>query len=204
MKSPIPSWELNTHNPTKDEPVSTKKRDTRKRITEYLAQGMSREEVFYRLQGGAFSDRNLATIIAATPNPQLIEGHKWKIRFMCTVSILQVLLGLFVGWQIGAPLGDGSAFLCSLLMALVPSLMFWGFLRNSINAYNAYILVQLLQIPPQSKLLIDGGWETPAGWIGMLITLSLITYAFVLRRRLFPGMGLFSARSSKGGEYVFA
>lgn len=184
--------------------MSTKKRDTRKRITEYLAQGMSREEVFYRLQGGAFSDRNLATIIAATPNPLLIEGHKWKIRFMRTVSILQVLLGLFVGWQIGAPLGDGSAILCSMLMALIPSLMFWGFLRNSINAYNAYILVQLLQIPPQSKLLIDGGWETPAGWIGMLITLSLITYAFVLRRRLFPSMGVFSARSSKEGVYVFA
>ena len=184
--------------------MSTKKRDTRKRIAEYLAQGMSREEAFYRLQGGVFSDRNLATIITATPNPQLIVAHKWKVWLMRLVSVLQVLLGLFVGWQIGAPLGDGSAVLCSLLMALIPSLMFWGFLRNSINAYNAYILVQLLQIPPQTKLLMDGGWETPAGWIGIAITLSLITYAFVLRRLLFPGMAVFSARSSKDGEYVFA
>lgn len=184
--------------------MSTKKRDTRKRIAEYLAQGLSREEVFNRLQGGAFSDRNLATIIAATPNPQLIVAHKWKVWFMRLVSVLQVILGFIVGWQIGAPLGDGSAVLCSLLMALIPSLMFWGFLRNSINAYNAYILVQMLQIPPQSKMLIDGGWETLTGWIGVAITISLITYAFVLRRRLFPGMAVFSARSSKDGEYVFA
>lgn len=184
--------------------MSTKKRDTRKRIAEYLAQGMSREEAFHRLQGGVFSDHNLATIIAATPNHQLIVTHKSKVWLMCLVSVLQILLGLFVGWQIGATLGDGSAVLCALLMALIPSLMLWGFLRNSINAYNAYILVQLLQIPPQTKMLIDGGWETPVGWAGLAITMSLITYAFVLRRLLFPSMGIFSARSSKDGEYVFA
>ncbi len=184
--------------------MSTSKRDTRKRIVEYLGQGMSREETYHRLQGGVFSDRNLATIIAASPDSALVDSNKWKVRLMRIVSFLQVLLGLFVGWQIGAPLGEGSAVLCSLMMALIPSLMFWGFLRNSINAYNAYILVQLLQIPPQTKMLIDGGWETPAGWIGVAITLSLITYAFVLRRLLFPSMGIFSARSSKDGEYVFA
>ena len=184
--------------------MSTSKRDTRKRIAEYLAQGMSREDAFYRLQGGVFSDRNLATILAATPDLALVDANKWKVRLMRLVSFLQVLLGLFVGWQIGAPLGEGSAVLCSLMMALIPSLMFWGFLRNSINAYNAYILVQLLQIPPQTKMLIDGGWETPAGWIGVAITMSLISYAFVLRRLLFPSMGIFSARSSKDGEYVFA
>lgn len=184
--------------------MSSKKRETRKRIAEYLSQGMSHAEAFYRLQGGVFNDRNLATIIAATPSPDLFAENKWKVRLMHLVSSLQVLLGFFIGWQIGAPLGDVSAVLCSMLMALIPALMLWGFVRNSINAYNAYILVQLLQIPPQTTMLLDGGWETPAGWIGMAITLSLIAYAFVLRRLLFPSMGVFSARSSKDGEYVFA
>ncbi|MPN20767.1 hypothetical protein SDC9_168146 [bioreactor metagenome] len=184
--------------------MSTSKRDTRKRIGEYLRQGMSREEAFHRLQGGAFSDRNLATILAATPDSKLVDANKWKVGLMLVVSFLQVLLGFFVGWQIGAQLGEGSAVLCSLLMALIPSLMFWGFLRNSINAYNAYILVQMLQIPPQGKMLLDGGWETPAGWMGLAITFTLICYAFVLRRSLFPSMGIFSARSSKEGDYVFA
>ena len=59
--------------------MSTSKRDTRKRIAEYLAQGMSREDAFYRLQGGVFSDRNLATILAATPDLALVDANKWKV-----------------------------------------------------------------------------------------------------------------------------
>ena len=54
--------------------MSTSKRDTRKRIAEYLGQGMSRVEAFHRLQGGVFSDRNLATILAATPDPALVDS----------------------------------------------------------------------------------------------------------------------------------
>lgn len=184
--------------------MCTKKRDTRKRIAEYLAEGMSREEIFYRLQGGVFNDRHLATILAAAPNPELAEKNKWKVRLMWVVSFLQVLLGLMVGWQIGAPLGEGSALLTSLLMALIPSLMLWGFLRNSINAYNAYILVQMLQIPPQTMMLMDGGWETLAGWGGMAITISLISYAIFIRQTLFPQMAVFSAQQDKEGNYVFA
>ena len=68
--------------------MSTSKRDTRKRIAEYLGQGMSREETYHRLQGGVFSDRNLATIIAASPDPALVDANKWKVRLMRIVSFL--------------------------------------------------------------------------------------------------------------------
>ena len=184
--------------------MSTAKRETRKRIAEMLKQGMSRDEIFGRLQGGAFRDANLATVLAASPSPELAATHKWKVRIMLLVSALQITLGLFVGWGIGEPAGIETAILAAFLVAAIPSLMFWGFWRNNINAYNAYMLVAMLQIPPQTKMLLDGGWETAAGWIGMGITLSLITYAAVLRHLLFPYMGLFSARSNKEGEYVFS
>lgn len=181
----------------------TRKSEIRQKIRQMLSDGASKQALYDRFRGMAFNDRQLATILAATPQADLVEQSRWRVWGMRLISFIQVLIGLVVGWHAGAQFGEAGMWVSAVGLALIPALMLWGFFRNSIHAYNTYILVQALQVAPQVTMLLEGWGETLAGWTALSLTLLLVAYAVTLRFRLFPVMGVFSARAGKDGQYAF-
>jgi len=79
-------------------------------------------------------------------------------------------------------------------------LFVWGFSKNNVGAYNAYLILTITQLPRQ----LTGFEERPVSTlIGCLIGLALFAYIWYVRTRIFPDFN-FIAPKKMNGKYVFS
>lgn len=120
----------------------------------------------------------------------------WLVVLMaCVQAVFALFDGLAFGQAFSPAAGwilGGSALALGLLFAL-------AFHRNQAGAYNAYLLMALLQLPFQ---FADAA-QSPFSNGGVLVlNLALLIYVWWVRSLLFPDFGFLSPKRSDG-NYVF-
>jgi len=109
------------------------------------------------------------------------------------------LIAFWLGFGVGVKIGPNAKWIIGVLIALIPLLFAWGFYTNRVGAYNAYILLSIIQLPKS----FGGFTSTPvASSIGIAIGVGLIAYVWYVREKVFPGFVLTTPKKVKG-EYVF-
>lgn len=187
--------------PIGKEPNAMDKKAIRQRVAELRAQGVSKQDIFQELKGGAYSDGRLAYMLASRADFNLVRAHKWKIRLMITVAIIQMMLAFLVGWQVGEPVSTGYALLGALVACAIPALTAYGFIKHNVAAYNLFIAVSLFQYSIQVRDVIQG---YNAAWVGVAFASIMLTFVIYLRLRLFPDIRAIRPAKDASGQYAFA
>lgn len=176
------------------------KKEIKNKVNELLASGVAKTEVFAQLSGQGVKDNQLAYYIAAYASPSLTEEYASKVSTLVTLMFIQSLIAFFMGFVIGAKIGPTAQWVFAVLIASIPLLFAWGFYKNYVGAYNAYILLSVVQLPKQ----FTGISESPiATSIGIAVGLGILIFVWYLQRKIFPDF-LFVAPKKIKGKYVFS
>lgn len=176
-----------------------KKTSLKQEIHELLAQGVSPADVFERFRGAKAKEATVANIIAAYPDPALLKQYKAKRELVIAMAVVQALLALGLGLVLEPGMVPLVQIGLTLLSTFIPALLLWGFIRNMMGAYNAYILVAFSQLP---RLLMDAGSSPLFTLAALVVNVGLIVYVRNVREHLFPYAGLLGAKK-RDGVYVF-
>ena len=169
------------------------------RVAELLSSGLTKSDVFNQLSGQGVKDSQLAYSIAAYTDPTLRYAHNGKVNLLVTFMFILAGIALLLGFFLGAKFGPNSRWVWAAIFAFVPLLFAWGFYNYKVGAYNAYILLTIIQIPKA----FTGFSATPiTSSIALLINIAFLAYVWYLREKLFPGFMLMSPKKIKG-QYVF-
>lgn len=176
------------------------KKEIKRQVGEMLGAGRSKTETFQALSGGALKDKALAYLIGSRPDPQLLDRHAGKIKILLGLTYVQALIGLVAGYFLGLTISPGFAIGLGLFAGGVPLLFVWGFHRNMAQAYTAYVILSISQVPRMFK----GYAEDPTGTvIGVAITLAMVFFVAWLKNLLFPDLGFIGPKKIKG-QFVFS
>lgn len=175
------------------------KKEIQARVREMILSGSPKSQVFTQLSGQGVKDSLLAYFIAAHVDPGRRDVHERKVNIVVTLSLLQALLGFLMGFFVGAKIGPTAQWVVAALVALVPLLLAWGFYMHKAGAYNAYIILSLIQFPRQFE---DVGNSPLATLIAVAMGGTMLAYVWYVRGKLFPDLGFLGPRKEKG-QYVF-
>lgn len=176
------------------------KKAIRARIAQQRLRGVSKQEVFEELKGFAYSDTQLALLLASKADVDPVVANKGKIRLVVLVVLVQAILGFLVGWQVGRPYGLGVAILCSIAAYAIPGVILLGFIAHRLAAYNAFLVLTFIQCLMQLHDISQGN---SAAWVGLGFASIMLTFVFNLRKRLFPEVRLFLPPKDETGKFVF-
>lgn len=175
------------------------KAEIKSKVSELLSSGTAKAEVFAQLSGQGVKDRQLAYFIASYPDPARCEDHSGKVNIIITLMFIQAVIAFVLGYGIGVKIGPNAKWIFGALIALIPLLFAWGFYTNRVGAYNAYILLSIVQLPKS----FDGFTSSPiASSIGIAIGIGLLAFVWYVREKIFPGFAFTTPKKIKG-EYVF-
>ena len=176
------------------------KKEVQAKVNDLLSSGVRKSEVFAKLSGQGVKDRQLAHFIASYADPLRCAAHDGKVNVIITLMFVQALIAALLGFGIGAKIGPNAKWIVPLLIAGIPLLFAWGFYNYRAWAFNAYILLTIVQLPRS----LDGFTSSPiASSIGMAINLGMLAYVWYVRDKLFPDFAFISPKKVKG-EYIFA
>ncbi|WP_349573204.1 hypothetical protein [Azotobacter salinestris] len=176
------------------------KKEIQANVHRLLASGTAKSEVFTQLSGQGVKDSKLAYFIASYADPNRCDKHDRKVNILITFMFIQAAIGLLVGFGVGAQIGPNAKWIFGALGALIPLLFVWGFYKHLAGAYNAYILLSILQLPKP----FDGFASSPlATSIAFAVNIMLLAYAWYIREKLFPDFAFIAPRKIKG-KYVFS
>lgn len=175
------------------------KKEIQTKVTELLLSGAAKSEVFSQLSGQGVKDSQLAYFIASYADPKRCDEHDRKVNILITLMFIQAVIAFLLGFGIGAKIGPNAKWIVGPLIALIPLLFAWGFYKHKVGAYNAYILLTIVQLPKS----FEGFTSTPiASSVGIAISIGLLAYVWYVREKLFPGFALMTPKKVKG-RYVF-
>lgn len=175
------------------------KKEIQTKVTELLLSGTEKSQVFTQLSGQGVKDSQLAYFIASYADPNRCYEHDRKVNILITLMFIQAVIAFLMGFSIGAKIGPNAKWIVGALIALVPMLFAWGFYKQRVGAYNAYILLTIVQLPRS----FEGFTTTPiASSVGIAIGIALLTYVWYVREKIFPGFVLMTPKKIKG-QYVF-
>lgn len=176
------------------------KKEIKARIKDLISSGVPKSEVFAKLSGQGLKDRRLALFIASYADPRLCDLHDRKVNVLITLMFIQAVLALLVGFALGAPFGPSGRLIVAGLCALVPLLFAFGFYKHHAGAYNAYLLLAVVNLPRQ----FEGFAANPiATAVVVAMSIAMLAYVCYVRQKLFPDLLLFSPKKLKG-QYVFS
>jgi hypothetical protein len=174
-------------------------KEVRAQVRDLLDKGTAKAEVFAQLTGQGAKDSRLAYFIASYPDPKRRNENGRKVSILIMVMIAQSLIGFLVGYGLGAETGPVAKWLLGALVALVPLIFAWGFYLPRVGAYNAYVLLTIIQLPRS----FAGFQSTPIEvLIAVTINVAVLAYVWHVRDKLFPDFRFIYPRRSKG-KYVF-
>ncbi|HEX5337932.1 MAG TPA: hypothetical protein VFW53_05815, partial [Gallionella sp.] len=101
---------------------------------------------------------------------------------------------------IGSKIGPNAQWIIGAIVASIPLLFAWGFYKNHAGAYNAYILLAIIQLPKQFSGFADSPVATA---IGLAVGAGLLIFVWYVRQKLFPDFA-FTAPKKVKGQYVFS
>jgi hypothetical protein len=175
------------------------KKEAKQKITELIDAGAAKAEVFAQIKGQGVKDAHLAHYIAGYASPALCAQHDRKVDILIWLMLVQTLFVFAVGYGIGQKVGGNAKWIITLAITAIPLLFAWGFYKHFAGAYNAYILLSIVQLPKQ----FSGFSATPISTgIGLAIGLGMLAYVWYVRHCLFPDFGFISPNKVKG-QYVF-
>jgi len=175
------------------------KTEVKTRVKDLLSSGTTKTEAFAQLTGQGIKDSKLAYIIASYPDPVRCEEHSGKVNVLITVMFIQAVIAFLLGFGIGAKVGPNARWIMGFVIALIPLLFAWGFYANRVGAYNAYIVLSMVNL---SKAFNDFSSTPIASSVGIAIGIGLIGYVWYIREKIFPGFAFMAPKKVKG-EYVF-
>ncbi len=175
------------------------KKRMRTRARELLVNGMTKSKVFEQLSGQGVKDAPLAYFIASYVTPAHRDAHRGKIRILIAIMLIQALIGFFVGYGVGALMGPDAAWIIGGLITAIPLWIGWGFHKNWVGAYNAYIVLTIIQ----GYRMFDGFTSAPiATSVVVVINFAILLLVCHVREKLFPGFLLTTPKKMKD-RYVF-
>lgn len=165
-----------------------------------IASGMGKSEVFSQLSGKGVKDGKLAYYIASYADPELCEKYERLNNVAINVMFIQALFALFVGYGLGTQIGPNAKWITAALIGAIPLLFAWGFYKYYAGAYNAYMLLTIINIPKQ----LGGFAAAPiATTVGLVIGIAVLALVMYLRMKLFPDF-VFTAPRKVKGKFVFS
>jgi hypothetical protein len=170
-----------------------------KKIEKDFEEGESRSDLFKKYkesdikEGKKIKEQQLATIISSLKDQDLIEEYKTTnnilIGIMSVVSVINFL----------SLMASTGSIIFTFVIMLIPAFLIYGFVKNSLVAYNAYIILLMLNLPQTLQLM----QEDPAvGLIALVVSLLMFLFVSKLKSNLFPYMGFFGAKKNKNQEYL--
>ncbi len=176
------------------------KKRMRTRARELLVNGMTKSKVFEQLSGQGVKDAPLAYFIASYVHPARREAHRGKIRILIAIMLIQALIGFAFGFVLGGVMGGPyAALIVGSLIAAIPLWIGWGFHKNWVGAYNAYIVLTIIQ----GYRMFDGFTSAPiATSVVVVINLAILLLVWHVREKIFPGFLLATPKKARG-RYVF-
>lgn len=177
-----------------------KKQDIRADIERRIALGESKSRIFQTLQGQGLSDGSLANLIASTADPTLLTQHAGYIKGMVVIAWVQLVLGVLIGLSLALKMGSGVGLLIAASIGGFAYIFVWGFQRNRAWAYNASIVLSIINLP---KALGDVTTEPASSLFALALGVAWVAYTWFVRGKLFPDFALFGPRKV-GGAYQFS
>ena len=161
---------------------------------------MGRTEVFNALSGQGVSDRVLAHMVASYADPKLCLQYKGLIKAQIIIAWIQCVLAALIGLGFSTRLGLVATLLITSFLVAFAYLFIWGFKHNKAWAYNATILLSIVNLP---KGLDKFGEAPMANSIGLVIGIALIGFTWYVRSKVFPDM-VFVGPQKVRGKYAFS
>jgi hypothetical protein len=176
------------------------KKEIKAKVNDLISSGVSKSQVFTQLSGQGLKDSQLAHLIASYADPILCHIHDRKVSVVITLMFIQSVIAFLVGFGIGANIGPNAQWIVGGLSALIPLLFAYGFYKHIAGAYNAYILLTIIQMPSQ----LEGFTSSPITTsIGLAIGVSMLAYVWYVRQKIFPDFSFIAPKKIKG-QFVFA
>ena len=177
-----------------------KKQDIRADIERRIALGESKSRIFQSLRGQGLSDGSLANLIASTADPTLLTQHAGYIKGMVAISWVQLVLGVLIGLSLALEMGSGVGLLIAAFIGGFAYIFVWGFQRNCAWAYNASIVLSIINLP---KALSDVTTEPASSLFALALGVAWIAYTWFVRSKLFPDFAVLGPRKV-GSTYQFS
>lgn len=176
------------------------KKEIKARVSELLSSGTAKSEVFAQLSGQGIKDSRLAYFIAAHPDAARCDEHSGKVKVLIAIMLVQALIVFLLGFGIGAKIGPNAKWIVAALITLIPLLFAWGFYKNLVGTYNAYIFLTIIQFPK----LFEGFSSDPiATSIVLAINISILAFVWYVREKIFPDFAFITPKKVKG-KYAFS
>ncbi len=175
------------------------KKEIKAKVGELLSLGTPKAKVFAQLSGQGGRDSQLAYFVAAHPNPIRCEKHSGKVNVLIVIMLIQAVMAFFVGYFASAKMGSSAQLMIALSAIPIALLFVWGFYTNRVGAYNAYIVLSIVQAPQTLTSLTT---TSLASWIGFAVSIGVMFYVIYVRENIFPGFLMTTPKKIKG-EYVF-
>ena len=160
----------------------------------------SRKEIYQSLLEKGADKKTAARCLASTPDMAAAAFHQDKTNILIAGMLLlmaaSIVLFLFIG------LLDKSADVGVIIgFVVLFSLLFcWGFYKNSLLAYNAYIVIALIQFPG----LFEDFMASPIiNTIMLAISVFLFALVWILRSKIYPDDDDWFGPKKVNGNYVF-
>lgn len=176
------------------------KQDVRADIERRISLGEGKSSIFRALKGHGLSDSAVAHLIASHADPALFTQHARYIKGMVAIAWLQLVLGVLIGLSLTLKMGAGMGLLVTAFIGGFAYLFVWGFQRNRAWAYNASIVLSIINLP---KALNDVSTEPASSVFALALGLAWITFTWFVRSKLFPDFAVLGPRKV-GKSYQFS
>lgn len=176
-----------------------KKKEIQAEINSRLSSGESKSSVFKRMSGQGASDSVVANFIASYASPELCAKHAKLIDAMVVISWLQLGLAVLVSLGLGLKMGLVGLLLIATFVGGFSYLFVWGFAHDKAWAYNATIILSIINLP---KVLTGFATAPISNAIGLAVSVCFISFTWYVRSKIFPDFVFASPKKIKG-RYVF-
>lgn len=175
------------------------KKEIKQKVAELINAKKSKDEIYKILTEQGENVSLVAYFIASNPNQIAYEQNYKKINILITFMFILALIGALNGYLVGLKYGSLFALFGAPLGALLPLFIAYGFYKNNVRAYNAFILLSLVQLP---QALADIIKIPVVASIWLVIILTVLAFVLHVRSRLFPDFKFIGPRKVNG-KYVF-
>jgi len=176
------------------------KKEIKAKVNALLALGTAKTDVFVKLAGQGVKDSQLAHFIASYADQQRCSEHSRKVSVLVTIMIFQALIAFLFSFGAGMKFGPNAKWIIGFISASIPILFAFGFYKNIAGAYNAYIILTIIQLPNSFTELSSNPIATT---VVLVINLAVFGYVWYVRKKIFPDFAFIGPKKIKG-QYVFS
>lgn len=176
------------------------KKEIQGEISRRLSAGESKSSVFQLMQGNDLSDRKIAHLIASHVDQRLCSQHQGLIKAMVIIAWVQLAFSLLATLVAGEKMGLIACLLFVAFVGAFAYLFVWGFSNNKAWAYNASILLTIINLP---KTLASFKEAPTSSIVALILGTGVLAFTWYVRNKLFPDFLFISAKKVKG-SYIFS